>query len=261
MRSSPQSRNQASQAWVLNVVPGVGGVGVALTAVAGWFLFSGVRSAWFGAGAALWAVAVCLKLVCARMTNRPVIGFIRRRFSYPVMVVGAGLFIGIQSSLFEMGATLLGVLMWPSLGDGAGRAIAVGVGAGAFEALLLGLSVLAAGMTGSADGSKNRMGQEKNLAVGGATPILWLVAPVERIIAIFCHAASRALILLGAVHGSGIMIVGGFMLFALLDAVAGAAHVSGKLVTICLWWIELALLPFALASIPILMWCYWKYAL
>lgn len=261
MQSTPESRNRANHGWVLRLVPGLGEVMVALTSVIGWFLFSNVRSVWFWAGAALWAVAVCLKLVCAWMTHRPIIGFFRRHFPYPVMVVGVGLFNGIQSSLFEMGATLIGVLIWPSLGHGARRAIAVGVGAGAFEALLLGLYALAAGLSLSADGSQNRMGQKKSLAGRAATPILWLVAPVERIIAIFCHAASRALILLGAIHGAGIMIAGGFFLFALLDGVAGAAHASGKIETVSLWWIELALLPFALASIPILIWCYWKYLL
>lgn len=261
MRSSPASHNRANHGWVLMVVPGLGQIAVALMAVVGWVLFTGVRSGWFWVGAALWAVAVCLKLICAWMTNRPVIGFLSRRFSYPVLVVGAGLFTGIQSSLFEMGATLLGVLFWPLLGHGARRAIAVGIGAGSFEAFLLGIYALAAGLARGPDESGSRVGPGKIPAGRAATPLLWLVPPVERIIAIFCHAASRALILLGAVHGAGVLIVGGFLLFTLLDGVAGAAHVSGKIETVSVWWVELAMAPFALASIPILIWCYGKYAI
>ena len=55
------------------------------------------------------------------------------------------------------------------------------------------------------------------------------------------------------------MIVWGFVLFTLLDGIAGGVHVSGKLGTFSPWWVELALLPFALVSVPILRWCYKKY--
>ena len=55
-------------------------------------------------------------------------------------------------------------------------------------------------------------------------------------------------------------VLSGFVLFALLDGVAGAAHVSGAIGKISMWWIELALLPFAVASILILRGCHatWK---
>jgi hypothetical protein len=91
------------------------------------------------------------------------------------------------------------------------------------------------------------------------TPLLWLVGPVERVVAILCHASSRALILLGVVHQRLMMIVWGFVIFTLLDGIAGGVHVSGKLGTFSPWWVELALLPFALVSVPILGWCYTKY--
>ena len=50
------------------------------------------------------------------------------------------------------------------------------------------------------------------------------------------------------------MVFGGFLIFTLLDGIAGASHVSGKIGHISMWWIELAILPFALISIPILKW-------
>ena len=88
---------------------------------------------------------------------------------------------------------------------------------------------------------------------------MWLIGPVERVIAILCHASSRTLILLGVVHRRRMIIVWGFVLFTLLDGIAGGVHVSGKLGTFSPWWVELALLPFALVSVPILRWCYKKY--
>jgi hypothetical protein len=244
------------------VVPGLGQIVVALAAVVCWYLVSGVRARWFLAGAALWAVAVALKVLCARQIDKPVIEFLHAHLpSYPVFVTCGGLFTGVESSLFEMGVTMLGVLIWPSLGHGAGRAIAIGVGAGAIEALLLGIYSLVVGLGKFAGSNGPPTPKEKIAIEENATPLFWLVAPVERTIAILCHASSRAMVLLGAVYGNCDMIFWGVVLFALLDGVAGAAHISGKLETISLWWIELALSPFALASVPILMWCYEKYAL
>lgn len=261
MRSPPESQERAGQRCLLEAVPGLGQVAMAFTAVTYWSLVSGVRFGWFWAGAALWALAVALKLACARMTNRQVIHFLRKRLPYPMMVTGAGLFTGIQSSFFEMGGTMLGVMIWPALGHEARRAIAVGVGAGAFEALVLGIISLASGLIPASDRRTNQAIPANGMIGASATPLIYLVAPVERIIAILCHAASRALILLGAVHGSATMIFWGYTLFALLDGMAGAAHVSGKVRTLSLWWIELAMSPFALASIPIIVWCYGKYSL
>jgi hypothetical protein len=40
-----------------------------------------------------------------------------------------------------------------------------------------------------------------------------------------------------------------------IDAVAGWAHLSGFLGTESVWWIELYIAPFAVISIPLIMWC------
>ena len=87
------------------------------------------------------------------------------------------------------------------------------------------------------------------------TPLFWLVAPVERISAVLVHASSRALVLLGLTYRRPMLVVWGFCIFALLDSVAGAAQLSGRIGTFSLWWVELAILPFGLISVPILRWC------
>lgn len=74
-----------------------------------------------------------------------------------------------------------------------------------------------------------------------STPLCWLLAPVERVTAIVCHASSRALILLGIRHGKDGMIALGFLIFTLLDGVAGASHLSGKLGSISTWWFDAVL--------------------
>jgi len=240
----------------ISLIPAVGMILVGSAAVIYWRRVSKLQLRWFWLGAGLWAVAVALKVVCALLTNQAVIGFMQEHLSYPLLVLSGGLFLGIQSSLFEIGLTLLAVLIWRQLGRDANRAIGIGIGAGAFEALLLGVASLVAilaCLSGLSGTEKVREGID---TVAAVTPFFWLLAPIERILAILCHASSRALVLLGVAKRKHILVFWGFLIFTLLDAVAGAAHVSGKIGKISMWWIELALLPFALISIPILRWCY-----
>ena len=244
----------------ISFIPAVGMMIVASAAVIYWRRVSKLQFRWFWLGAGLWTIAVALKMVCALLTNKAAIGFMSETLSsYPLLILGGGLFVGLQSSFFEIGLTLLAVLIWRQLGRDANRAIGIGMGAGAFEAMLLGLVSLTgilAVLIGIPETEKIREGIDKTAAV---TPLFWLVAPAERIIAILCHASSRALVLLGARNRKTMMAFWGFLIFTLLDGVAGAAHISGKIGTISMWWIELAILPFALISIPILRWCYTRW--
>jgi len=235
---------------------GLGMVLVAIIAVTFWWRVSHIQFRWFWVGAGLWAVAVILKVISGLLTNAPVIGFLKQNVSYPLLVAGGGLFIGVESSAFEMGCTLGAGLIWRQLGSSARRAIAIGVGAGSFEALLLGVASLvtvAAVLAGIPGTEKIREGLK---AAASAGQLLWLAAPIERVMAILCHASTRALVLLGIANRKRILIFWGFLIFTLLDGVAGAAHVSGRIGTFSMWWIELALLPFALVSVAILRWCY-----
>ncbi len=237
------------------LVPGLGMMIVAAVAAVYWCRAARCQVRWLWVGAGLWTVSVALKVVCALLTNGPVIEFMKENLPYSLLVAGGGLYLGIQSSVFEMGFTLLAVLIWRQLGRDADRAIGIGVGAGAFEAFLLGISSFAV-MVALVMGVPGLEAVRAELKTAAAvTPLLWLVAPVERIIAILCHASSRALILLGVVKRKPMMVFWGFLIFTLIDSIAGAAHVSGKLGTFSMWWIEFAILPVALVSIPILRWC------
>jgi hypothetical protein len=48
----------------------------------------------------------------------------------------------------------------------------------------------------------------------------------------------------------------GFAILTVLDAIAGYFHLAELINKVSLWWIELILLPFAVISIPIIIWCY-----
>jgi hypothetical protein len=120
------------------LVSALGMICVALAAVMAWRRVARTGFRWFWIGAGLWAVAVAVKVVLALLTNAAVLGFLKSNLSYPLLLACGGLFIGIQSSVCEMGFTLLAVWIWRPLGKKAGRAIGIGLGAGAFEAFLLG---------------------------------------------------------------------------------------------------------------------------
>ncbi len=241
---------------LLALVPGLGMILVAAVAVVYWRRASRARFRWFWIGAGLWTVAVAVKVLAALASNAAVLGWLKQSLSYPLFVVCGGLFGGLQSSLCEIGFTLLAVWIWRALGRDAGRAIAIGVGAGAFEAMLLGVGTLAAVALAIAGLPATEPIRQELLKAAATIPLFWLVAPVERVIAILCHASTRALVLLGVTQRRWMMVFWGFAIFTVLDGIAGAAHVSGKMGAFSVWWIELAILPLALISIPILGWCY-----
>jgi hypothetical protein len=237
------------------LIPGLGMMLVGVIAVLYWHRRSGAQARWFWVGAGLWTISVALKLGCAILTNASVIGPLKRVLPFPTYVACGGLYVGIQSSVFEIGFTILAGLIWKQLGKDSSRAIAVGVGAGAFEAFLLGLAGLL-GMAAIIMGAPGTEGAVKAISAQQAvTPLFWFVGPAERVTAVLVHASTRALVLLGLTYRKPMMVFWGFWIFALLDSVAGAAQLSERLGTFSLWWIELAILPFALISIPVLRWC------
>jgi uncharacterized membrane protein YeiH len=64
------------------------------------------------------------------------------------------------------------------------------------------------------------------------------------------------LVLLGVAKRKYMLVVLGFLIFTLLDGIAGGVHVAGLVGKTSMWWVELALVPFAVASVFILIWCY-----
>lgn len=240
--------------WVF-LAPGAGMIVVAVASVILWRRLSYARWRWFAVGAGVWFVAVAIKIVWSVSLDRAVIGALEAHVPARAYHVLGGLYVGVQSSICEIGLTLAAALIWRQMTRAPGRGIAVGVGAGAFEALLLGVTAVAGiiAVVHSHVGGEKALEQLERLA--RVTPLLWLVAPVERILAILCHTSSRALVLLAVAKKRPLLFWWGFLLFAGLDAVAGYAHVAEHVGKISTWWIELAILPFALVSIPIICWC------
>jgi len=250
----PPVSSGASASFVL-AVSGSLMILVGLIYVIGWKLLSGRALRWFWAGAGIWAVGVALKLLFAIALNKPILAGLEQalpRVSY--LVVGA-LYLGLLTGIFEIGFTLAAARRWSSLSRDGETAVAVGVGAGAFEAVLLGLAALVsilALMSGTKEGEMARAALASSAA---STPLIWLTGPVERVLAILCHTSSRTLVLLSAARKRSSFFWYGFALLTALDGTAGFFHLAEKVGRISSWWIELLILPFAIVSVPIIIWC------
>ena len=228
-------------------------VGVAF--VVGWKAGSRTPLRWFWAGAAIWTTGVALKVVAALLLNKPVLSGLKAllpRSAY--LVLGAG-YVGLLTGVFEIGVTLVAALKWRGLVREAKRAVAVGVGAGAFEAILLGIANLIGVLVALSNlpGSQEVRAEISLSALH--TPLPWLTGTVERIIAVLIHTSSRALVLLGVAQRRWSLFWYGFLLLTAVDAIAGFVLVSGLVDRVSMWWVELAIAPFAVASVPIIRSC------
>jgi uncharacterized membrane protein YhfC len=210
---------------------------------------------WLWLGGGIWAVGVVLKFLFASLANAPALGWITDLFGQTGYRMIGSFYIGSLTGVFEIGGTLLFAVFIKKMYAHASRAIGIGLGAGTVEALLIAFSQIGSmvflmiGTQGSTDviGSLVRT---MNLNL-----LFFMLAPVERAIAILCHTSSRVLTLYAVMRRKYVYFWAGFLIMSGIDAIAGYVHLAGLLDRISMWWIELALLPFALVSIPIIQWC------
>lgn len=200
------------------------------------------RVAWtyFGIGAALWCVGVALKFGWAFAFNKSILVTINRALPEPAAWAAGALYVGLLTGVFEVGVTILAAKRWAFLSQNSERAIAVGIGAGAFEAIILGLVVALASLAS---------GQQA--AAAGSVSLMVLPA-VERILALLCHASSRAMVFFAVAAQRPRWALWGFILMTGLDTVAALFLLSKEPALMNPWHPELAFLPFALISIALL---------
>jgi uncharacterized membrane protein YhfC len=222
---------------------------VALAAVVWWQRRSKVQLRWFWAGAGIWTVGVALKFAFAVPLNPIFVG----TGGHPARIgLAAGIiYCGLMTGIFEIGVTLAAALIWRRLAAEPNRAVAVGLGAGAFEALLVGLAASAGCLIAVAVGKGDQVLQ----ALAGpsvSTPLLWLVGPAERVIAIAAHTAARVLVLQAVAGRTWLGFWVGFTWLSIVDLLAGLALLTGMTKSSSLWWIELMILPFGILGIPLI---------
>ena len=213
---------------------------VAVCSVWFWRRRTGVPWRWFWVGAAIWTIAVAVKFAIAIPLNKPIFEGLKESLPYSVFLTAGAAYGGVLTGVTEILFALIAALIWCQMASTSARGVAVGVGAGAFEAALLSIGVVVAVVATGAVGS---------------TWGIALVPATERILAILSHTASRALVLLAVVRKRWSLFWYGFLLLSGVDAVATILHLTGCVGSISPWLMEALLAPFGLVSIPITIWC------
>ena len=228
---------------------------VGVASVVWWRVRSRSRWRWFAAGAGIWTVGVALKFLCAYFFYKPVLAMLKESLTHVGYLITGSIYGGLFTGVFEIGVTLCAGLIWRSMAREPKRAVAVGVGAGGFEAAVVGLVSLVwtLVMLSRAQGSEQFTAQMGHMA--STTAVFWLVGPVERVITILCHTSSRALVLLSVARRRWAFFWYGFGIMTVIDAIAEAVRLSEALGRYSVWWIEAAIAPFAAASLVAIVWC------
>lgn len=210
---------------------------------------------WLWLGAGIWAIGVVLKFVVAIPANEPVLAWIKH-VSGQTGYLGIGsVYIGSLTGVFEIGVTLLFALLIKNMHKNVYIALGIGLGAGVVEAILIGFTQIGNAVFLTYGGSGSAQVITSLAQTISMNSVFFLLAPVERAITILCHTSSRVLVIIAVARRKHLYFWAGFLLITGIDTIAGYAHLSGILSTHSTWWIELAILPFAIISIPVIKWC------
>ncbi|HUL61779.1 MAG TPA: YhfC family glutamic-type intramembrane protease [Methanocella sp.] len=183
-------------AW-FNLLTGIGMIAVGLAAVFLWRRRAGFEYFWFGA--MLWAVAIAIKLAMDFTVSPQLKGLVPASF---LGVLALGLYYGLRTGIFESGIPYVAFRL-AGKAPTFDQAVAVGIGAGAAEAIVLGLLsllsvtafILMPGLVSSYPPDTQATLQMQFSPAFVPVPI-W-----ERLFTLFCHVFAMALALLAVRAG------------------------------------------------------------
>jgi len=137
----PTSKPEIS--W-LNLLSGLGMIVVGVGAMVYWYFRKRINPIYFFAGGVLWAVAIAIKLIMDLTISSGLQLQVMTAFTPLLAVVVLGFYYGLRTGIFECGIPYLAV-RYSRLSErlGFGEAVALGIGFGGTEAVLLGIVALA----------------------------------------------------------------------------------------------------------------------
>jgi uncharacterized membrane protein YhfC len=231
----------------------LGGSGMILVAL-GFAAYASLRLLGWGAlalGALAWGVTVALKFAWAIPFNPPIYTAINQALPSLGIPLFA-LYVGALTGVFEVGLvallnyTRLGKAAWP-------RALAFGIGFGAIEALLFGVSSLSSMLAAMVISMAQLLTPEVAARLGN---ILWVLAPVvERLGALFIHTCCNVLIFYAVNTRQARWFWLAFGYKTAVDAAAAVCvHINGIDTLEQIWTFEAILILFGLAGLLGLRW-------
>lgn len=122
----------------LNLISGIGMIAVGAGAMAYWYLKYRIGIQYFLIGGILWAAAIGIKLAMDLTITQPIQAALLANLPVLTVVVIMSLFVGLRTGFLESGITYL-VVKYTSLSrSGFNEAVALGIGFGGAEAIVLG---------------------------------------------------------------------------------------------------------------------------
>ncbi len=223
----------------------LGGAGMVLVAAAfiAYAAWNKLGWGYLGLGALAWVVTVALKFAWAIPTNTPVYNALSG--SLPEWLAGPifWVYIGALTGVFEVALTWL-LLRYTKLGQTTwARALAFGIGFGAVEALLLGLTSLGNVLTAML--APATIPYEGLAALAQLNNPLFGLAPiVERVATVFVHILSNVLLFYGVQKKQPGWFWLAFTYKTLIDIVAAFAQFWGVDTVERIWTIEAIFIVF-----------------
>ncbi len=200
------------------------------------------------AGAGLWVIAVALKFAWAIPVNTVVATWLVTTLGRDVGVPLVWIYIGLLTGVFECGAIYLAVRFIPWLrAFDSNRALALGFGFGAVEALLIGLGGLIPTVMFLIDPAS--LAPE---VAAHVKPLDWAILPaptIERIATIFVHGLTTYLIFYAIRFGAAAWFWAAFAIKSAIDAVAAWGQLSLGIDTPDkIWTLEAIVIVFGIGS-------------
>ncbi len=239
------------------LVSGIGMIAVAMAFVV-YALVRRLGVGFLALGAVAWVVTVAVKVVLALIAN----AWVRKQtllLGEPTGTVIFSIYIGLLTGVTEVALvwvflryTRFGRARWP-------RVLAFGIGFGAIEALLLGLSSLVLAVV--ALKIPERL-PKKVLAPLERANTLWMqLAPIsERFFTCLGHLGTNVLLFYGVARREPRWFWLAFAYKSAIDAVAGFAMVKGLTTTpVQIWTIEAIAAVWGIAGLLITLWISRRY--
>lgn len=229
----------ASSPPVIGPIAFVGGAGMVLVAL-GYALYAGLRRLgwrYFWLGALAWVGAVALKMVAAILLNAPLYRALVTPGQPGIGDVVMYLYIGSLTGIFEVGLVWLLVRLTRLKGASWKQALAFGIGFGAVEAFLLGLSSL--GNMVAAAVNPGIIPPEALEQLARANDIRLSLAPiVERFFTVLVHIFANVLIFYAVAARKPAAFWVAFLYKTLIDSAAAYGQLTGLDTLGKIWAIE-----------------------
>lgn len=180
------------------MLSGIGMIAVAVIAIYYWRKVTGTNARFYIAGAGIWIIAVAFKMLLDLTVTGPLQQWMMAAGGLAGLVAGAGIYVGLRTGLIESGFTYIAVIRTWLKKMTFNQAVALGIGFGSMEAILIGVSsfanILIFVLMPEIIATVPAEFQATLIQQLSASTLMVIPAVVERIAAILIHVFSGVLV-------------------------------------------------------------------